>query len=183
MQSLDCETVSACVITSATTLLVLSIFSMSSNDDSRLNKTSVAILLCTRNGGAFLQEQLESYRNQTYSNWQLYVSDDHSTDNTVEIVRRFASTVSNTVDVRYGMQEGYVQNFLSLVLDPIIQAQYFAYSDQDDIWLPDKLERAVAWHESALQDRPALYCGRVRLITADGAGVGLSSLFSQIAAL
>lgn len=143
---------------------------------------NVTILLCTKNGGRFLEEQLNSYRHQTHKNWRLVVSDDGSTDNTVEIVNRFAKEISNPVEIRSGPRQGFVQNFLSLLQDPTIEASYFAYSDQDDIWLPNKLERALLWHESVEQEHPALYCGRVRLMSEDGRELGLSPLFSKPAA-
>ncbi|MDX2028860.1 MAG: glycosyltransferase family 2 protein [Alphaproteobacteria bacterium] len=138
------------------------------------HRKSVAILLCTKNGEKYLEEQLASYQQQTYSNWRLYVSDDGSTDNTLAIIRRFADRVPNPVEIKSGPGEGFVQNFLSFLSGPAITADYFAYSDQDDIWLPDKLERAIAWHETIPPGQPALYCGRVQVISADGRDLGLS---------
>ncbi len=118
-----------------------------------LASPKVVILLATRNGAEFLQEQLESYRAQTHSNWELLVSDDGSTDRTVEIsmVRR---TASRNGWLFGRAATGFWQNFVSLVRSDDIAGDLFAYSDQDDIWFPEKLAKAVEWFR-ALSDRSA----------------------------
>lgn len=137
----------------------------------------VVILLATRNGAEFLREQLESYRAQTYSKWELLVSDDGSTDSTVEIVYEFARCVSQRVIVRQGPQQGFWQNFVSLVRSDALDGDLFAYSDQDDIWFPEKLAKAVSWFETRPSDHPALYFTRTELIEEGGAPIGFSPLF------
>jgi glycosyltransferase involved in cell wall biosynthesis len=57
-----------------------------------IGATQIAILMCTKNGAAFLGEQLNSIADQTHSNWILFVSDDGSTDETRNILRRFADS-------------------------------------------------------------------------------------------
>jgi glycosyltransferase involved in cell wall biosynthesis len=139
----------------------------------------IVILLATRNGADFLPEQLDSLRVQTYDNWQLLVSDDGSTDETVEIVGNFAKTVVQRVDIQCGPQQGFWQNFVSLVRNVAADGDLFAYSDQDDIWHPEKLARAAAWFCAQQDVRPALYFTRTELITGDGLFVGLSPLFAR----
>src|ERR1700694_3446090 len=107
------------------------------------NRHKVVILLGTFNGAEFLPEQLQSYRNQSHSNWELLVSDDGSTDRSVEIVNEFARGVSQLVVVRRGPQQGFWQNFVSMVRSDEVAGDLFAYSDQDDIWFPEKLAKAV----------------------------------------
>jgi len=80
-----------------------------------LASPKVVILLATRNGAAFLQEQIDSYRKQTYQNWELVVCDDGSTDDTIKIIDEFAKQVPQRVVVRRGPQIGFWQNFVSLV--------------------------------------------------------------------
>ncbi len=138
----------------------------------------VAILMGTKNGGKFLAEQLQSIADQTHTNWSLFISDDGSTDDTKEIVARFAHDCPQRVDVRRGPENDACANFLSLATDPSIEADYFAFSDQDDIWHPDKLQRALIWLVTVPAQIPALYCGRTELMTADGRIYGLSTLFS-----
>ncbi|HEY0328621.1 MAG TPA: glycosyltransferase family 2 protein [Rhodopseudomonas sp.] len=139
----------------------------------------VLILLATRNGGRFLSEQLASYRAQTHANWELLVSDDGSTDGTVPLLQDFASSVQQRVVICQGPQLGFWQNFVSLVRGGDRDAELFAFSDQDDIWHPQKLERAVAWFATVAGDTPALYFTRTELIKEDGSPTGFSPLFRQ----
>ncbi len=139
----------------------------------------MVILLATRNGAEFLLEQLDSFRAQTYRNWELLVSDDGSTDNTIEIVSNFAKTVHQRVDIQSGPQQGFWRNFISLVRSVAIDGDLYAYSDQDDIWHPEKLARAAAWFAARQDAQPALYFTRTELITADGVPMGYSPLFAR----
>ncbi|HEX5211409.1 MAG TPA: glycosyltransferase family 2 protein [Pseudolabrys sp.] len=139
----------------------------------------VAILMCTKDGGAFLGEQLDSIMRQTHGNWRLIVSDDGSRDATLSILSRFAEGRAQEVAVRGGPRQGVCANFLSLASDPSIAADYFAFSDQDDIWYDDKLERALTWLGTVPNDVPAVYCGRTELVSNDGRTYGLSPLFAR----
>ena len=144
-----------------------------------MTSARVAILMGTKNGAKFLDEQLKSIANQTHTNWSLIVSDDGSTDKTGEIIARFARDCPQRIVVRQGPQKGVSANFISLAADPTIQADYFAFSDQDDIWYPDKLERALNWFANVSDKTPGLYCGRTELVTSDGRSYGLSLLFTR----
>jgi len=138
----------------------------------------VAILLCTYNGQEFLQEQLDSFATQTHRNWALYVSDDGSTDATLEIIAQFAKKVGeHKVTLFKGPRKGFAANFLSLIHHNEITADYYAFSDQDDIWLPKKLEVATKWLNTQDANVSALYCSRTILIDAKGKVFGKSDLF------
>lgn len=140
----------------------------------------VAILLCTLHGQHFLSEQLESIDRQTYPNWELWASDDGSEDDTRQILRRYQEKwEGRRLSVRSGPSEGFVSNFLSLTCTAEIQADFYAFSDQDDIWEDDKLQRAVAWLRSVPKDVPALYCSRTRLVDEQNRDLGLSPLFTR----
>ncbi|MEH2536434.1 MULTISPECIES: glycosyltransferase family 2 protein [unclassified Bradyrhizobium] len=139
----------------------------------------IIILLATKDGGEYLQEQLASLRAQTYSNWELQVSDDGSTDDTIRIVRSFSESVSQRVAVRDGPRQGFWQNFMSLVRNDEIDGDLFAYCDQDDIWFPEKLASAVTWFGTHDARRPALYFTRTELIGPDGTSSGHSPLFTR----
>ena len=145
----------------------------------RTRATQVAILMCTKNGAAFLDEQLNSIADQTHASWILFVSDDGSTDETRKILKDFADTHEQKMVVRNGPGKGVCANFLSLATDPTIDADYFAFSDQDDVWYKDKLQRALTWLVTIPGDVPALYCGRTELVTNDGQSYGLSPLFTR----
>jgi glycosyltransferase involved in cell wall biosynthesis len=139
----------------------------------------VAILLATKNGAAYLREQLQSFADQLHRNWFLLVSDDGSRDETRALIERFAAEHPQRVILREGPQLGVTANFLSLATDPTIEADYFAFSDQDDVWHADKLSRALAWLATRPHGVPALCCGRTELMTEDGRCYGLSPLFRR----
>ncbi|UGV25841.1 glycosyltransferase family 2 protein [Rhodopseudomonas boonkerdii] len=143
------------------------------------SQPKVIILLATRNGAQFLSEQLESYRSQTYSNWELLISDDGSTDATVELVQEFAKSVHQRVTILTGPMQGFWQNFVSLVRNADITGDLFAYSDQDDVWFREKLARAVEWFRTQSGDVSALYFSRTELIEGDGTPAGFSPLFTR----
>ncbi|ARP88279.1 glycosyl transferase family 2 [Bordetella genomosp. 9] len=140
----------------------------------------VAILLCTYNGERFIREQLDSISAQTYGNWKVWVSDDGSRDRTLEILSEYHRRWGPArMEVVRGPSRGFAANFLSLVCRSEISAEYFSYSDQDDVWAKGKLERAIEELEKLASTGPALYCSRTTLIDETGARLGLSPLFTQ----
>jgi glycosyltransferase involved in cell wall biosynthesis len=99
---------------------------------------SISVALCTYNGGAFLREQLESIGSQTFAPAELVICDDQSSDNTQAIVSAFATEAS--FPVRYFVNDerlGVIRNFETAIRR--CSEPYIALSDQDDVWLPDKL--------------------------------------------
>jgi glycosyltransferase involved in cell wall biosynthesis len=139
---------------------------------------NVAILLCTYNGARFLPVQLSSFDDQTWRDWRLIASDDGSKDETGPILSQYQKTLGpDRVQIRSGPQQGFVINFLNLVCDPSIEADYFAYSDQDDIWEPEKLASAIEVLQQTPAHIPAVFGSRTRLIDDDGKVFGLSPLF------
>ena len=142
----------------------------------------VVILMGTHNGARHLREQLESIHRQTHQNWRLLVSDDASSDDTLSILDDFAaSNGRDRVRVRSGPCRGFVANFLSLAADPGEDADYFAFSDQDDVWHENKLQRALEMLEAVpdSRDSPMLYCGRTRLVSESLRPLGESRLSRQ----
>jgi glycosyltransferase involved in cell wall biosynthesis len=123
----------------------------------------IVIFLGAFNGAEFLPEQLQSFCDQTYLNWELLVSGDGSTDQTAAVVQAFAERVPQKVTLRQGPAKTFWRNFLSMAQLPDIEGDFFAYSDQDDIWLAEKLAKAVDWLTAIPQDRPGLYFTRTAL--------------------
>lgn len=144
-----------------------------------LLQTQVAILLATRNGERFLGAQLQSYVSQTHGDWTLHVSDDGSSDATWNIIEKFAAEQSRFVSISEGPKQGFCRNFMSLAQSKSVKADYFAFSDQDDIWHADKLERALSYLKEIPQTQPAMYCSRTELVDEDLRHVGFSPLFSR----
>lgn len=140
----------------------------------------VAILLSTYDGQAFLSEQLESIAAQTWPDWAVWASDDGSRDGTLELLAQYrAAWGPSRLVVHHGPREGFAANFLSLTCDPRIRSPFYAYCDQDDIWEPGKLRRALAFLRCVPAGQPALYCSRTRLVDAAGRCIGLSPLFAR----
>lgn len=140
---------------------------------------NVAVLMCSYNGEAFLADQLDSIERQSYRGWTLVISDDGSKDGSSAIFQQYCNRWgSDRLSVVRGPQKGFVANFLSLTCRADIQADYFAWCDQDDIWNDEKLQVAVEWLQSQPSDVPALYCGRTQLVSDSGVALGFSPRFS-----
>lgn len=133
----------------------------------------------TYNGGKYIAEQLDSIQTQTHQNWRLIVSDDGSTDNTLDIVKNYQiAWGAAKLEIRQGPQNGFAENFLSMACDPSIKADYYAFSDQDDVWLPEKLERAILRLANG-PDAAQIYCGRTIYATEQLKQYGLSPDFAH----
>lgn len=103
----------------------------------------IAILLGTYNGGRFLSEQLNSLFTQTVGDFHLYIRDDGSTDNTLQIIQRYMQMHKNITLLGDRMKNmGVKQNF-EYLLDSV-DSDYYMFCDQDDVWLPDKIEVSLA---------------------------------------
>jgi glycosyltransferase involved in cell wall biosynthesis len=140
----------------------------------------VAILLCTYQGQRFLAPQLDSFQAQTHTNWEVWASDDGSKDDTHAILEEYQRKwPAGRLSIHNGPAEGFAANFLSLTCKAAVEADFYAYSDQDDIWEADKIEIAVRWLETIPQHTPALYCSRTRLVDANNKEIGLSPLFTK----
>lgn len=117
-------------------------------------RPTVIVLMSTYNGEAHLEEQIKSILNQEGVKVRLVIRDDGSTDGTVDIAREF------TNDVIVGKNIGYRYSFLELIRDAP-DADFYALSDQDDIWLPEKLMLAVTMingkEDSLTENQPILY--------------------------
>ncbi|MEH5979201.1 glycosyltransferase family 2 protein, partial [Enterobacter roggenkampii] len=147
------------------------------------HQPKVTILLCTYNGQEFLKKQLDSIINQTYTHWDIYVSDDGSSDRTIEILRHYQKKLGkNRLVILDGPGQGFARNFLSLIYNHCIFSDYYAFCDQDDIWNSDKLERSLSALSSKSQT-PALYCSRTELIDEQDITIGYSYNFSKAATL
>jgi glycosyltransferase involved in cell wall biosynthesis len=140
----------------------------------------IAVLLATWNGAPNLGEQLASYRGQSLPPTQLIVSDDGSRDETLAILAEFvASDPGFAVDLRSGPKRGGGQNFLSLLRAVPESTDFVALSDQDDVWLPEKIERGVRILAQQPPDRPALLGGRSYICDSTLGNRRLSSLPSK----
>ncbi|MGD1884145.1 MAG: glycosyltransferase family 2 protein [Paracoccaceae bacterium] len=130
-------------------------------------KPRVAVLMATHNGADYVGAQLQSFASQSLKPHCIVVSDDNSDDATLEIVKRFANRHPDlSVRLKQGPGQGSSANFLSLLDHTPDETDMIAFSDQDDVWLPHKLERAATLLERA-GTAPGLYCGRTHHASGD----------------
>jgi len=107
----------------------------------------ISIALATYNGERWLREQLDSLARQTLLPCELVVSDDESTDGTLDVVQQFATSSPFPVRVlRDGVRRGFADNFINALRR--CRGDAVAYCDQDDVWRPTKLERCAAAMDS-----------------------------------
>ncbi len=141
-------------------------------------KYSIAVLLCSYNGSVYIQKQIDSIINQTETEWTIFVSDDGSIDGTVDILQSYQDNLgSERFVIINGPGKGFAWNFLSLLEKCGDTYDYYAFSDQDDEWKPDKLARSVSVLSGYNSSVPSVYCGRTSLVDEDGQHLGESPLF------
>lgn len=107
-------------------------------------RLKISIAMATYNGGKYLQEQLDSFLAQTRLPDELVITDDCSTDNTLEIIQAFAATAP--FEVRWEQNEknlGYAGNFNQALMKTMGDLVFL--SDQDDVWFPEKLARSECY--------------------------------------
>jgi glycosyltransferase involved in cell wall biosynthesis len=140
---------------------------------------SIAILICTYNGAQYLAEQLDSFQNQDYKNWIVYVNDDGSKDKTLQILKAYQKKWgTKKLIIRRGPQKGFCQNFLQIINDPKIKADLYFLSDQDDVWMPHKLSHTLKKISRLDPLKPILYCARTTYVSSDAKKIlGESDLF------
>jgi glycosyltransferase involved in cell wall biosynthesis len=97
--------------------------------------------MCTFNGEEYLEDQLDSFQCQTYQNWRLIVSDDGSSDKTLRILNQYKKKWgARKIQIVKGPQQGFSANFMSLLQNKKYRGDYFFLSDQDDVWMPKKID-------------------------------------------
>lgn len=108
--------------------------------DVEQQKPLIDILMATYNGEQYIREQIESIQCQSFTAWRLLISDDCSSDNTPNIIQKFAEQDSRIYIVSDGIRHGSAKaNFMSLMAKS--KAPYVMFCDQDDVWLPTKIEK------------------------------------------
>ena len=122
----------------------------------------VSIGMATYNGEKFLSEQLDSIFNQTFTNFELIICDDNSTDNTIEIIKRYSKQYTNIKLYQNSKRLGFVKNFEKVI--SLSQGDYIALSDQDDIWYRDKLKISIENLEKLDINQPTLFHSDLEVI-------------------
>lgn len=138
-----------------------------------MSNKKIAVLMSTYNGENFIREQLDSILNQKNVDIVLYIRDDGSKDNTVNIIREY---MKKNACIRFMKDNKNLRpgaSFMKLLLNVIKKEEkydFYAFSDQDDIWLEDKLSAAA--EKIGCTDEPTLYCSN-QYIYRNGNNEGL----------
>lgn len=140
--------------------------------DSGLPKVNV--LLSAYNGARYISEQLDSVLSQVGVQVSLYIRDDGSSDDTLQILERY-NAQHEKITVFSGANIGYVASFFKLMLEADSSADYFALCDQDDVWLPEKLATAVGCIESKNNSVPLMYFSRTEYVDQQLSHLGFSA--------
>lgn len=139
----------------------------------------VNVLLSTYNGAKFMIQQLDSVSNQSYKNIVIHIRDDGSTDETPNLLKSYAKGYSN-IEVVYGQNLGVFKTFLKLLCEADEGSSFYAFCDQDDIWLKDKLKNAISAIKTYDQSQPIMYCSRIEYVDEKLNHLGYSRIPEQI---
>ncbi|MXP58575.1 glycosyltransferase family 2 protein [Pantoea sp. Taur] len=145
------------------------------------NENKLAIMLCTYNGDEYLREQIDSIISQEYDDWFLFVSDDGSNDTTLEILNEYQRALGQEkLIIVQGPKKGFAANFMNVMKNIPGDFGYYAFCDQDDIWLKDKLSTAVkVLKRDGASTKPQVYCSRTTLVDENNNIIGESPLFCK----
>jgi len=144
-------------------------------------ENETAVILGFYNGHVFIKSQLKSIFNQTHCAFHIFLYDDKSTNpidlDSLKIGTQNYSKIS--IQTRRN-NFGFANNFLNALLCISDEFEYFAFSDQDDVWYEDKLESAIDALKKSPEGTPALYCGRTEITDAAcERTLGFSPLFNK----
>lgn len=122
-------------------------------------------MMSTFNGEKYIVEQVDSILCQSNVNLKLLVRDDGSTDNTTDIILEYVNKYPDSIVLIKGYNIGWRKSFFKLIeyaSKNYGDCKYYAFADQDDIWLPDKLSKAIE-HIKPYDSEIALYCSNFYL--------------------
>ncbi|WP_372616773.1 glycosyltransferase [Falsiroseomonas sp.] len=140
-------------------------------------RDTTVVLLSVLDGADYLPTQLESLERQVDQRWMLLWRDDGSRDGSVRILEEFAARMApgRVRRVAHAARRlGIAASFLALLRAAPADAACYAFCDQDDVWLPDKIGRAAAALGAVPAERPALYCARQVMVDRGLRRLGLS---------
>ncbi|HFH7206107.1 TPA: glycosyltransferase family 2 protein [Streptococcus agalactiae] len=127
----------------------------------------VNILMATYNGEKFLAQQIESIQKQTFKEWNLLIRDDGSSDKTCDIIRNFTTKDSRIRFINENEHHnlGVIKSFFTLVNYEV--ADFYFFSDQDDVWLPEKLSVSLEAAKHKASDVPLLVYTDLKVVNQE----------------
>lgn len=133
-----------------------------------MKETMVSIALATYNGERFLRKQLDSLLAQTYPHFEIVITDDGSTDNTLAILEEYRQKDERIRYAASKLPRGFINNFTGAIME--CRGEIVFLCDQDDVWYPKKLSKHV---ESYKNPNVMWAYNRVSLVDEEGGMVGL----------
>lgn len=137
-----------------------------------MENRTILIMMATYNGEKYISKQLETIINQTYTNWELIIRDDCSTDNTLGIIKDYVKKDSR---IKYILSDsekhGAYYNFFGLInyVKKIKKYDFYMFADQDDEWDNIKIEEYLKFYDSKVNtDIPIVIYGNMRIIDENG---------------
>lgn len=127
----------------------------------------VNILMATYYGEKFLAQQIESIQKQTFKEWNLLIRDDGSSDKTCDIIRNFTAKDSRIRFINENEHHnlGVIKSFFTLVNYEV--ADFYFFSDQDDVWLPEKLSVSLEAAKHKASDVPLLVYTDLKVVNQE----------------
>ncbi|GAV12369.1 glycosyltransferase family 2 protein [Paenibacillus sp. NAIST15-1] len=125
----------------------------------------VQILMSTYNGEEFIEELCQSLFNQSYPHISLFVRDDGSNDGTVRKIKKLSKANLNKIRYIEGDNIGVIQSFFNLLQCSDDNAAFYCFCDQDDVWMSDKVDRAVQQLEKC--ENAAMFFSSTLLVDKD----------------
>ncbi len=123
-----------------------------------VSKMPIAILLGVYNGDLYIKEQIDSILAQSYKNWTLYIRDDASTDNTLDIIKQYANDFDNIIVIKDDEGNlGCNGNYFKLL--SLIESKYYMFCNADDYWFSSKIEltyKQMLFEESKNENLPII---------------------------
>ncbi|MFB4331507.1 glycosyltransferase family 2 protein [Paenibacillus sp. CR_12] len=110
----------------------------------------VQVLLSAYNGEQYISEQIQSILNQTHAAVSILIRDDGSTDKTIQLLDQWVTTHPDKIKLIKGTNVGVVSSFFELLRAADVEADYYCFCDQDDVWLDHKVEHAIARLDSSI---------------------------------
>ncbi len=137
-------------------------------------KKYVTVIMSTYNGHSYIKEQLDSLLSQKSVLINLFVRDDGSSDDTVHIIENYKNKF-NALKLVKGKNLGPTSSFHKAAEDAkdCFFTEYYAFCDQDDIWLDNKLDIAISHIDASDNNRPSLYFSNLMMMTDDGQMLGM----------
>ena len=133
-----------------------------------MNNSPIAILMSAFNGEKYIAGQIRSLFDQTYKEWELYIRDDGSEDATLDIVRDLSGHDSRIHLMADSTPHRGVKESFIWLLSHVPASSYYMFCDQDDIWLPRKIEISYQAMRAAEQpNEPILICTDLHIVDED----------------